>query len=57
MSIYDTIVIFLLFVLFLGVGLVAYLQLFQFLIRFHVKMLPSLKKEYQELLRIEAKID
>jgi len=53
MSYSDALTIFGLFILFIGLGLLVYLQLFGLLIRFHFKFFPMLAKRYDRVLGIE----
>jgi hypothetical protein len=49
----DILSIFGLFILFIGLGLLVYLQLFGLLLRFHFKFFPMIAKRYDRLLGIE----
>jgi hypothetical protein len=53
MTFSDVLSILSLFILFIGLGLLVYLQLFGLLLRFHFKFFPMLAKRYDRVLGIE----
>lgn len=46
MSLYDTFIILGLFLIFIGFGLLVYLQFFHLIAKFHFKLMPRLAEQY-----------
>lgn len=54
MVMHDALILFGLFLIFLGLGLLIYMQLFGLLMRFHVALFPKLAKRYDRLLCLQS---
>lgn len=52
----SSLVLFGLFIVFFGVGLLAYLQLFGLLLRFHMQFFPKITKYYDRVLGIDHEV-
>ncbi len=51
MSLTEFLILLGLFILFLGFGLLAYAQLFNLMLRFHIRFFPKFTKHYDRLLK------
>jgi len=55
MSLYDSLIVLGLFLIFIGFALLVYLQLFQLIAQFHFKLMPRMAEKYAKIkqLRLE----